>query len=233
MHTLQHYTELARKYAPKGTVTKSAWAWYEKGKARQEAYWRNRDPLPREFGLWSHRAKQKRIAEFAGEIRRRGFDTTIQERHGTVSLGLVDRADGLWLLGASGWRHYSNRFGDRFASIAYLCGQDDNGLWAVRVPGTVDTVEEALEWSIPKEVQKARGNGRRVLRQGDVFALELKRDGKHDLPDGHEFDPVSRELSHEGGHKPRYIPWPCKFVTARGLPPRSAYNQVRSGFWFD
>jgi hypothetical protein len=105
--------------------------------------------------------------------------------------------------------------------LAYLCGTDDNGPWAVRVPGTCTSITTALEYVIPVEVRKAEAKGLRVIRQGDVFAVESKRDGKNILPRGHEFDPVTRVLSHDGGHDPVVIDFPVTFITGHGMPARS------------
>lgn len=231
MTTLAFYTEKARIFAEPGTITKTARAWYEKAKARREAYLESRDPLPRGFGTFARRAEQKMLERYMAEISARGFDIYIEERYRTTSVKMLDRQDDLWLVGCDGWRHYSNRFGQRYASLRYLCGTDDNGDYAVRCPGSVETVEDALDYTIPAEVQKAREAGKRVIRQGDVFVIELKRDGKQELPEGHTFDPETRMLVHEGGHETVHIPFPCKFLTAYGLPPRSAYRGRRTGWW--
>lgn len=229
MNTLTHYTEIARQYAPKGKITECARLWYDISKRR----WENkigRDPLPTKPGQMIARFVERNRQMFVREIARRGFDTEIQQQHGkAIELQVLNRKDGLWLLGCSGWRHYSNRFGQRFAEIAYLCGKDDNGLWAVRVPGATVTVDEALDYTIPAEVKKARMAGKRVLRQGDVFAIQMKRDSNHDLPRGHRFDVSTRILTHEGGHEALHVPFPCKFVTAQGLAPRRAYSRNR--YW--
>lgn len=228
--TLAYYNEIASKYAPKGQVTASARQWYDLAKERQARKWSNPDPLPTKHGQMTARFVERNRQIFVREIARRGFDTTITERYDKeVQLKVQDRKDGLWLLACSGWRHYSNSFGQRYTEIAYLCGTDDNGVWAVRVPGNTVTVDQALEYTIPAEVKKAHEKGKRILRQGDVFAIELKRDGDHSLPRGHRFDPQQRILVHEGGHEAVKVPFPCKFVVAQGLAPRRAYS--RSRYW--
>lgn len=95
-------------------------------------------PLP-------ERLKSFIAKKYRQEIERRGGETYIAEKSRNVFLAVAERRDGLVLLRAEGWRQYSNRFGARPASLAYLCGRDDNGPWAVRVPGTVKSVAEALD----------------------------------------------------------------------------------------
>jgi len=105
------------------------------------------------------------------EIARRGGETEIDHmpygRAGwksvqTRELEVVDtdKGEGLLLLHAEGWRYYSRRFGSRPATLSYLVGLDDNGPWAVRVPGTIETVRGALQWITPKEVKEARSDWR-------------------------------------------------------------------------
>jgi hypothetical protein len=227
MQTKDFYKRIARQHAPAGQVTRCANEWYARARARQES---PRDPMSgRRPGEMIRRFVEMRRQFFVSEIARRGFDTTIEEKNRTVELKVWDRKDGLWLLNMDGWRHYSNRFGARHTSVSYLCGIDDNGPWAVRVPGTILTVDLALEYTIPAEVRKAADAGRRVIRQGDVFAIEMKRDGDHTLPRGHQFDEATRTLTHQGGHESVQVPFPCKFITAQGLPPRRAYS--RSRYW--
>ena len=78
---------------------------------------------------------------YVNEIERRGGETTIfstpygcgRSKGFNIPLQCVNTTDGgLVLLRAEGWRFYSRNFGVRKASIAYLCGSDDNGPWAVR-----------------------------------------------------------------------------------------------------
>jgi hypothetical protein len=131
------------------------------------------------------------------EIRRRGGETAIDG----VGLHLKDRdrARGIVLVGCDGWRTYSRRFGSRRASLCYLYGRDDNGPWALRVPGTVDSVEAAIAAVEPAEVRRAREAGRSVLRQGDIYAIEMLRAAVGDAAlDGtnHRYDAEARRLVH-------------------------------------
>lgn len=233
MQTKDFYTRIARQFAPAGQITRCANDWYELAKGRQERRMAHRDPLAgRKPGGMIARSIENRRQFFVREIARRGFDTVITSGSGAwrdakdIELEVMDRQDGLWLLGCEGWRKYTRNY-SAYATLRYLCGIDDNGPWAVRVPGSAGTVDEALDFTIPAEVKKAHQNGRRVLRQGDVFVIEMKRDTSHVLPRGHRFDAQTRTLTHEGGHETLRVPFPCKFVTAQGLAPRRAYSRSR------
>lgn len=165
------------------------------------------------------------VEKYEPEILRRGGEISIVEKNGEVGLHVADRniPEGLVLLKADGWRHYSNRFGARPATIAYLCGVDDNGKFAVRVSGTCKTVRDAVDFLEPAEVKKARESQRRVLRQGDVYVVEMKRDSarQSDLPPRHVWDEGTRTLRHEDGHGALNVNFPAKFVT------QSAYRMGR------
>lgn len=110
------------------------------------------------------------------EVARRGGETVIQHMpYGKAGrakieereISVVDScASGLVLLHAKGWRYYSRSFGARKAALSYLAGRDDNGLFAVRVPGTVETVAAALSWLTPAAAQKPG-----TIRQGNVYAV--------------------------------------------------------------
>lgn len=178
----------------------------------------------KQFGQGAPTLKQranKRIAErFAAEIERRGGETGIPTDSGMIPLAVRDRdaRRDLTLLGASGWRFYSKRE-SHFAELAYLCGSDDSGLWAIRVPGTLRTVNEAMRWSTP--VVAAR---REHLRQGDVYAVRTTAahdgTGVEDLPAHHVWDPQARTLTHVSDgrrHETLTIPWPVRFVRQRQL----------------
>jgi hypothetical protein len=178
-----------------------------------------RDPLSTPLVA---RANTRLVAIYSEVIESRGGETTIEEKSRSIPLAVQDRAHGMTLLSASGWRHYSSRFGARPATITYLCGRDDNGRWAVRVPGTVATVAEALDAITPAPVKKALEAGRPVLRQGDVYAIETTKahDGKGDLPDRHEWDASTRTLRHldaENAHGSLHISFPVRFITQSTL----------------
>lgn len=88
----------------------------------------------------------------------------------------------------------------------------------MRVPGTLDTIKEALAWLEPAEVLGARSCGRQVLRQGDVWVVEMIRDrtSHSPLPTGHQWDEATRTLWH-GEHRPLHVPFPAKFIPQRTL----------------
>jgi hypothetical protein len=131
---------------------------------------------------------------------------------GSLRLSVADakRVDGRWtlLLHAEGWAQYSRAVGRYHASLSILGGFDDNGTWAVRVPGTLTTVAEGLAWLKPAAVRNAEEAGKRVLRQGDVWIVERVRDAMsdQDLPQGHRWDGESRTVRH-GDHTPVHVPF--------------------------
>ena len=86
----------------------------------------------------------------------------------------------MWLIGDDYWYEYSRRHGSHFQKARYLVGQEDGQDWAIRVPGTCQTVEAALNWSIPAAVTKAQEAGYPTKRQGDIYFVGKKR-GKTDL----------------------------------------------------
>lgn len=174
------------------------------------------------------RLNRRLLSLYRGEVDRRGWHTTIATRDGETNLAIVSRRDGMTLLHAEGWREY-NRGNFRRQSLSYLCGHDDNGPWASRVPGTLTTVSEALAWMIPAAVHAKPASDR--LRQGDVWLLRSSKLGVHNadlMPHSHEIvtDGIGRKLVHtpEAGkaHKPVRIPKTWAGVTV-------AVNKAISG----
>jgi hypothetical protein len=171
----------------------------------------------------AERARARFLANAVAEIARRGGEASIEGEHRSIPLSVVERTDGVALLGASGWRWYGKRVTPRFVELAYLYGTDDAGPWAVRVPGNTATIAEGLTWLTPAAVVKAEAAGRRVRRQGDVYAIETTRgrDGRGDLPDAHEWRPETRRMVHRPAdgrkHRPLVLPWPVEFVTQRTI----------------
>jgi hypothetical protein len=175
------------------------------------------------------RLHAKITAEAIAEIQRRGGETVIEGEKERVNATLAiverDKRTGTALLRAEGWRYYSRQFGSRHVELAYLYGVDDAGPWAVRVPGTMTTLADALAWVEPAEVTKARAAGRRVARQGDVYAIETTgaHDGKgaENLPEAHQWRSDTRYLVHrpEDGrkHRPLKLAYPVRFVRQRVL----------------
>lgn len=178
------------------------------------------------------RERQRRDRQVLELFRRviadRGGETDIVGQYGTADLDVqdIDPERTMCLLHAEGWRQYSRAFGARWASLTYLCGIDDSGPWAVRVPGSMGSVREAEDWLEPAEVQRARQAGRTVLRQGDVYVIQMQRDraaaSAATLPEHHRWDESTRTL-HHGEHAPLKVAWAAKLV------PQSALAMGRSG----
>ena len=151
---------------------------------------------------------QSRLAAYIArkashEVAARGGETDIDG----VELRLLDRdrAQGLAVVGCDGYRQYSKAFGQRFASLRYLWGYDDNGAFAVRVPASARTVAAAIDAITPAEVRRAHEAGRGVLRQGDVYAVELRTSRVSDeilWGTHHSYDRETRRLVHEDSAAP-------------------------------
>ncbi len=195
--------------------------------ARQRRSWAGRDPLATPA---AERLPALLLATLVAEVHRRGGEVAIEEERGSVDLQLISSAPTptgrAHLLRCEGWRYYSGRFGSRPATLAYIAGRDDGGLWAARVPGTLVSASEALAWLEPAAVTAARRRDRRVLRQGDVYAIETTRahDGKgsDDLPEDHSWDAERRTLTHHTHHHLR-IEHPVRFVA------QSTLSMARTG----
>lgn len=89
---------------------------------------------------------------------------------------VIDREiqDRLWLIKASEKVHYSNRFGDWWNNAVWLSGYDDGHIFCVRVPSTMMSVKQAIEWMKPADVKRAEKSGKQVIRQGDIYFVESK-----------------------------------------------------------
>jgi hypothetical protein len=68
----------------------------------------------------------------------------------------------------------------RKVSASLLCGRSDGQDWVVRVPGTIQTVEKALDWLVPAVVKKAQRAGKTAHRQGDMYFIQ-QRIWDHDM----------------------------------------------------
>jgi hypothetical protein len=153
-------------------------------------------------------------------IENRGFELSFPtgwpgyswKQAGTAELKLIEKKKGYRLYGIEGKRKYSRRV-SWFVKIRYLVGCEHGQYWCNRVPSTIDTIDDAIEWLKPAEVKKAKG---RVLRQGDVFIIEKTRDCNSFLPRNHDWDAETRTLKHPE-HKDISVPFPCKFIQAKEL----------------
>jgi len=138
------------------------------------------------------------------EIRRRGGETTIEDRDHTNNLVFTDAdLDGdvtHYILRAEGWRYYSRRVKPRLAQLSYFCGFEGKHPFAVRVAGNITTVKDAIEWLEPAEVKKKRASGKKVIRQGDVYFVESTKDNFNDLPGNHNLDYSYEDTHHKITH---------------------------------
>jgi hypothetical protein len=171
------------------------------------------------------RADRLVLDRFEEEADRRYVYATVTDKRGTAEpFRVADRADvgghQLYLITTRGWQYYSSRVPARYRVMAWLYGTDDAGQWARRVPATATTVQAAIEAITPAVVSEARRSGRRVLRQGDIYAVETtaRYDGAGlpDLPTSHVWHPDTRYLVHRpddgGKHRPTHVSFPCRFV---------------------
>jgi hypothetical protein len=231
--TRDYYATLNRRLRASGaTPPRSIEDAYRTHRARVDAR-AAVDPLA--ASTVTERYHARLLARYRKVIATRGGELTIEEKSRRVLLQISDRRDGLAVLHAEGWRHYSSRFGARHATLSYLCGADDNGPWAVRVPGTVRTVGDAVDWVTPAAVKAAAQSGRRVLRQGDTYAVESRVDraasDAQALPRAHAWDPTTRTLQHDPSdarpHRPLHVPFPCRFFVQRVYAMRRGGGRAR------
>lgn len=155
---------------------------------------------------------------FMAEIRRRGGETSLGGRR-DKDLEITDIAGELTVLHVEGWRKYTSQE-SHHAQTSYLCGFEDGQVWAVRVPGSIISVAGALSWVTPAAVKRAVEKGKRVQRQGDVYAIETTKvhDGKGRWALGlrHEFNSETRQLTHPE-HRALHLPYPVRFVAQKAL----------------
>ncbi len=123
---------------------------------------------------------------------------------------------------------FSGAPSSQYVRLRYLCGTDDSGPWAVRVASTIDTLDDALESLVPVVVKRALAKGKRVLRQGDIYAYEVSE--RYDTTEpmrimgSHIWNPTTRILTHDNTwtglrgisssrppHAPLHVPFPCRF----------------------
>jgi len=81
-----------------------------------------------------------------------------------------DIANKHWLINAWEYTQYSRAFGSRRNEATWLCGYDDGHLFVVRVPSTIQTCQEAVNWLKPSEANKPG-----TVRQGDLWFIPTKR----------------------------------------------------------
>lgn len=76
---------------------------------------------------------------------------------------------------------------------AWLIGQDDDQIWCQQVYTTHETVDEALDFITPAEVQNYREEGRKVIRQGDIFFVQMKQATNFEDLNGTRHDVVEQD----------------------------------------
>lgn len=84
---------------------------------------------------------------------------------------------------------YKGRFRGK-SERTWLVGRDDGQHWAQQVQNPHETIEDALDFMVPAEVKRLESEGREVIRQGDVFFVEMIRSSNFDALDGtrHEIE---------------------------------------------
>ncbi len=225
------------KAFPRGTRGKAARWLYDvarKAAALQEQR-RAARYVSQPFGVYPRGYKAHLVEQRNKRLLSQGAEA-IQERHLTTptcspydtaaTVTDYDRGEKLWVIHVEQTYHYSNTFGDRYVSASWLCGRDENGVWAVRVPGTLTKVTEAVDWITPGPVKKAVAAGRQVIRQGDVYFVQKRRgpDNLRELPWNHHWDPTSRTATHRQ-HGTVHVPFPCRVYAQYQL------HSSRSGAW--
>lgn len=99
-----------------------------------------------------------------------GFESYVKGRKVTDR----KRNPSLWLFHTSYLARYPGE--DWWQHASFLCGHSDRQDWAVRVPGTKITVEDALYWLTPAKVRNAQKAGKEVHQQGDFYFVPYKND---------------------------------------------------------
>jgi hypothetical protein len=168
------------------------------------------------------------INRYIQAVKDRGFMTSFMTGHKNEpwskakeeTMTLKDSRRGYRLFALEGWRKYS-RHCVYYQSLRYIAGVEKGQYWANRVPGNIDTVCDALEWLKPAAVKKAKG---KVLRQGDIFIIEMKRDcvQSNVLPENHIWNEETRTLEHPE-HSNLTVPFPAKFIPVKTMMGQGQY----------
>lgn len=175
--------------------------------------------------LAAHPLSAQASRMFAAAVERR-IARTVHEATPSLEWGGICVHEGAPVVHGrvSGWQYYSSREGSHYRQAAYVGGWDDSGWWVVRVPSTVSDLRTALGSLEPAEVRHARAVGRRVVRQGDIYAIETTR--SRDAISGavcgtrHTWYQQTRMLSHPE-HRAVRIPFPVHFSRRRVLAMRA------------
>lgn len=121
--------------------------------------------------------KQRLIDRTIKQLKNRNLVTPygFENKNAVKSRDILDRQTkpSLWILGVNYYAKYSSR-ASWWISASYLAGHSDKQDWAVRIPSTITTVQEALYWLTPRPVRQALEKGKEVYRQGDIYFVPVK-----------------------------------------------------------
>jgi hypothetical protein len=116
------------------------------------------------------RLKKHLLNKGIAEIRRRRLSQIAIIPLEALSCSDIKGKERVWVLHWSGVIEYSRKEQWK-GRVSYLCGHSDGHDWAVRIPGTIDDCDSALDWLVPAVVKKAE----KVVRQGDIYFIPSKR----------------------------------------------------------
>jgi len=97
-------------------------------------------------------------------------------KHNQGAFGIIEVNSNYYLITKEGQ-------GDFYAHgqrEGWLLGFEDGEVWISLVPSTMTSIKEALEWLKPALVKKAMKEGRKVIRQGDIYLIQMR--GKTKIP---------------------------------------------------
>ncbi len=181
------------------------------------------DPLERTI---EERRTIHRLQVGMHEIYRRGVSTPHTFGEGVLTPRITDSTREHWVIHASGWVDYTSRE-RHFCGASYLCGWDDEQLFAVRVPLRVTTVSAAIAWLMPSAVASAVNAGKDVRRQGDFFFIQRARKSDLSALVGSDHEARGRK---DGGwtivhpqHRPLRLSGKCRW---EAIPARSINGDV-------
>ena len=162
------------------------------------------------------REEQGLLKRSLKQIRERNLDTPygFESYHKGREIADRKRKPSMWLFHTSYHARYSSRE-QWWISASYLCGHSDGQDWAVRVPGTKLTVEDALYWLTPAKVRNAQKAGKEVYRQGDFYFVPYKNE---DFIKPHDFSALVG-TRHIPGHKYNEGGWNTEIVVEHPQHP--------------
>ena len=162
--------------------------------------------LARQKENLAERLKVYLIQRCWDQIEKRDLDTPFGLTEES-DLYIADRSikERLWICRFNEYMKYSSRV-SWYVSASYLCGHSDGQDWAVKIPGTITDVGEALAWLTPAKVKKAKT----VKRQGDVYLIPSRKFNFDALPASHEL------TSNETGYMLRHNQHPTVILEGFG-----------------